>query len=318
MLTFCTIITHSHLAYATVLYNSLLRFNSNIDFNIFIADRDSIESIDTPANLKYYGCQHLCVNHIANKIKDKYRNEFIDEFRWSMKPVFIKYLLVEKKYDKVIFIDPDTYFFNDYNFLFDDLDKYDVLLTPHWRGPDPYIVPKNFHFSLTQGIFNGGFVGANVNGTHAMDWWAMVCEYACEKNSMKGLYVDQKYLDLLPIYFDNIGIMKHRGCNVAFWNLNDCKREKQPDETVLIDGKYPIIFIHFSYGTINAILKGLDPYLFPYLQEYADALNKHDFKLDIISSHREIITKRSTTRESIIASLKHKVKKVIGYSDERK
>jgi hypothetical protein len=50
------------------------------------------------------------------------------------------------------------------------------------------------------------------------------------KDPSHGQFVDQTHLNLLPIYFDHVKILKHRGCNVANWKQVECRREKKTDQ----------------------------------------------------------------------------------------
>ena len=77
----------------------------------------------------------------------------------------------------------------------------------------------------------------------------------------------QAQLDILPVLFETVKIVRHRGCNLASWNVNECKRELI-NGNLLINGEYPIIFIHFSQILANEILRGHDPLLSPYLINY--------------------------------------------------
>jgi hypothetical protein len=305
--TFCTIITYNYIPYALTLFNSISKYNTNIELNVFIADRERLNDINTIDNINMYSCEHLCMEGIGSQLHSKYEQQSIDNFRWSMKPVFINYLILKKKYKKVLYVDPDIYFFNNYHFLFDELNNYDIILSPHWRSSDPHADSNNFHINFSDGFFNGGFIGVNVNGVKAMDWWAMVCYYACEKDISKGLYDDQGYLNLLQIYFDNIGIIRHMGCNVANWNMYECKRTLRGDGTVLINDEYPIVFVHFTSSTIRDILIGIDSHLYPHLDEYTQELLKHNPKLNIIAEYRNRV-KRKHENNNIISFVKNKIR----------
>jgi hypothetical protein len=305
--TFCTIITNDYLPYTQVLHNSITRFNHGIELNVLIVDKYTVDDVEISKNINIYGSGIVCDEGIGYRIKNKYKNESLDKFRWTMKPIFINYLMNEHGYEKVIYIDPDVYFLSDYNFLFKELDVYSVILTPHWRNSNPYLDSGNFHTNLTDGLFNAGFIGVSKGGGDAMDWWAKVCHYACEKDIMNGLYDDQGYLNLLPIYFDNIGIIKHMGCNVANWNMLICKRESQIDGTVLINGEYPIVFVHFTSSTIRDILKGIDSHLYPYLTKYAQELLKYNPKHDIIAEYQNRAQRKHKMNNNIIAIVKNKI-----------
>ena len=85
------------------------------------------------------------------------------------------------------------------------------------------------------------------------------------------MFVDQKYLDILPSRFQGVRQLWHKGCNVANWNMVDCRRV-QVDDQILINGVEPIVFIHFTKSTIRGILNGDDALLLPYLNSYEDKL----------------------------------------------
>ena len=99
-----------------------------------------------------------------------------------------------------------------------------------------------------------------------MEWWERVCQYRCEKNESEGFYVDQRYLDLLPIHFENVHVIDHKGCNVAEWSLEHLPRVIMPDGVYICN--QPLIFIHFTQITIDRIEKGFDPMLAPCLERY--------------------------------------------------
>ncbi len=220
-----------------------------------------------------------------------------------MKPVLINYLLKEKLFEKVIYADCDIHFFDDYQFLLDELDVNNVLITPHWRSSDPHIDNTNFSILYTSGIYNGGFIGVNKYGTDVMDWWAKACEFVCIKDESKGMFVDQVHLNLLPVYFDKISILKHRGCNVANWNMVECGRSLAMDKkTVMIAAQYPVVFIHFTKSTIDGILGGADGLLLPHLQQYYASINAYssDFgfpELHIVPPEQQVACNKNTTTQ---------------------
>ena len=88
----------------------------------------------------------------------------------------------------------------------------------------------------------------------------------------RGLFVDQAYLDLLPIYFESVKILRHRGCNVANWNQIECQREENQPGVITING-FPLVFIHFTASTIRGIEAGDDPLLRDHLARYRAALD---------------------------------------------
>jgi len=295
---FCTIITADYLPYVFVLNESLLQFNESIRLNVLISDKpeNAFDASNPFDNIRFYFAENVCREGIGKKIKEKYQETSMDCFRWSVKPVFMRHLLEEGGYEKVIYIDSDIYFYNDYHFLFDELDQSNILLTPHWCSSDPRAEFYNFINLYTAGLYNAGFVGVNRHAGDALDWWAGACEFICVKDPSKGQFNDQAHLNILPVYFDKVKVLKHRGCNVAGWNRIECRRVKGADNNVWINGDTPIIFIHYSPCTIQLILMGEDAALEAYFQNYYDRLREYGVEIRVPKNPRKPVLKRMVNR----------------------
>lgn len=258
MFHFCTISSRSHEYKVKVLADGLAELG--FEFNLHVLWTNQIASTDIKAEIKNYQLSDLKAD-IALKIIKKYKE---DQLRWSLKPVFLTHLT--EIFDRVIYIDNDIFFYNDYRFLFDLLNDHNVLLTPHHYLDDPNKHQNWLEATHRVGLFNAGYVGANNQASMLLNWWAQCCLYRCEKNYWRGLYDDQKYLDQFPIKDERVKILTHKGCNVASWNTELCPRHES-DGQVLIDGKFPIIFIHFNHYTLTQIPYN-DQKLLPYFQDY--------------------------------------------------
>lgn len=270
---YSTIITADFLHYALALRYSLARFKPEVALNVLIADEhfDATELDGVFEGIRLLSLQDLCADGAGKCIFEKYFKSNMDCFRWSMKPVVLNHLL-SSGYDQTFFLDPDLFFFADFSFLEHHLRDRAVLLTPHWRASEPRCDESNFAILQTSGLFNAGFVGVTAAGRSAMDWWTALCLYRCEKQPDQGLFVDQAYLDMMPIYFEDVAIERHRGCNVANWNQVECPRIVRPDGTVGIRGGWDVVFIHFTQSTIKGIESGEDARLRPFLTEYLASL----------------------------------------------
>ncbi len=308
----CTIITGNYGGYALALHDSILKFNKNQHFAVFVS-KDVLNSnilniIKSRANFSVYEFSDLNSTELALQLKDKYCESYHDAYRWGMKPIFINFLL--NKYDHVIYVDSDIFFFNDYSFLFEELKKSSVLLSPHWRCSNPKIDLQNFKLNFLDGIYNGGFVGASKEGISAMNYWAELCLFNCEVNRGQGFFVDQKYLDILASRFRNVNNIRHKGCNVANWNQVDCKRILHQENEVVINNKYPIIFIHFTTSFLRGVLLGSDKVLMPYLEKYRDTLFKYTGNdiIKIFFNKEEDLKKKRLSKKHF--SIKGFVKKV--------
>jgi hypothetical protein len=272
---FATITTADYFHYVKTLYESIQQFDDTKEVHVLVVDADVKKGEMLAENLFLHDLSELKNTPYATDSIAKY-TPTKDNLRWALKPVFTSFMLREIC-DKVVLLDNDIYFFHPYEFLFEDLDKHRVLLTPHWRCKNPHEDEWVFTNNFTDGVFNAGFFAADETALEIIDWWSMVCNYKCEKKYEKGFWDDQKYLDLLPSRFEGVGIVRHQGCNVASWNKRDSIRVKVGEE-VLINGKYPIVFVHFTLDTmsdINRHIYGGDPLMKPYLEKYEAALTRN-------------------------------------------
>ncbi len=278
MNTFCTIITADYYPYSVALYKSLREYSQNVTLHVLVSDNKAIDDhLPLYSGIHLVKTQELAEDISITEIYNKYAHINMDFFRWAAKPLFILHLL-NKGYNKVIFLDCDIFFFNDFSFLFAELNSAGVLLTPHWHTKDPLINESSFKLLFTSGIFNAGFIGASPKGTDALQWWANACHFKMGEVPSMGIHDDQKYLDAMPVLFETVKILRHKGCNISSWNVEECKRELQ-NGILLINGEYPIIFIHFSQILAKEILRGHDPLLLPHLTKYKSVFEEDGVEL---------------------------------------
>lgn len=267
---FCTITTADHLFKTLALYDSLTALSSDAYLHVLCVDE---LTGDLPTgNISFYKPKELAHLPSTGTILNKY-SASKDKLRWSLKPVFLHFLL-EKTVDKVLYVDNDIYFYGDYTFLFDLLDNYDFLLTPHNYPRDPNKDQNWLEANFRVGLYNAGFVGVNKGAVKDLEWWAGCCAYRCEKNALRGMFDDQKYLDLIPVMNEKACIVRHKGCNVAEWNKAVISRSEENGRLIL-GGKYPLIFIHFNGTTVRAIERGEEPLLRKYFDLYIANLKKY-------------------------------------------
>lgn len=284
MNTFCTIITADYLPFAKVLHASILKNEPGTTLQVLVVEKNDFNS---SPNFILHSIDTVLTSPVAKGIYKKYAHTN-QNFRSALKPVFINYLL-QNGFDKVIYADGDLYFVNNFDFLFGELDTNNILLTPHWANINPLENEGSFKDVMRGGLYNAGFIGVNKKGSEAINWWAEMCHYKTEENTELGLFYDQKYLDILPVQFDGIKIIKHQGCNLASWNVETCKREIV-DGKLLINGKFEPVFIHFAKETIANILNRNDKLLMPYLEKYIQALKKEGF--DLVNKYAELDFKK--------------------------
>jgi len=170
----------------------------------------------------------------------------IIEFSTSLKPFIALQLLAQ--YEKVIFLDPDTAVFSSLEPILEDLNKDPVVLTPHYRKPQPDTDTESDLAMMRFGSLNLGFfaVRKSAESEEFLSWWSRRCIDFSFMESQFGLSTDQKWVSIAPCFFDFLRISFNSGYNAAPWNTF----ERQI--TLLKDGKYflgdgsLLVFFHFS------------------------------------------------------------------------
>ena len=264
---YCTVVTPDHIDKSIALHRSL-RLHDDAAAT-FVLVTGPCPSINEPGLTTHSLEMLAAADPIIQAIVAKYAT-MADELRWSLKSAYLRRLILDDSHP-VIYLDCDICFFGSPEPLWHALDGGAVLLTPHWRLRDPDVSIHNFRLNYLDGLFNAGCVGATRGGVSALEWWARACLSACENAREKGLFNDQRYLDLLPVYFDDVVISRHRGCNVADWNRHLVRQ--RTDEGIFVDG-WPLVFVHFTRNTIAAITSGRDPVLVECLSEYTALLDR--------------------------------------------
>lgn len=261
----CTISTLSHRFKTRALFSSLKEYT----YADFFALYTDIPQMHEPDALYCAISFDQLITNETSRLK-KYSK---DKKRWASKPFLLLHLL-NHGYDAVIYVDNDIYFYNSPDFLFEQLKKRSVLLTPHYYPADPTNNQIWLEANFRVGLYNAGFIGVSQKGKEAMQWWGNCCLYNVKKAYSRGLFDDQKYLDLMPVLFDDVEILKHRGCNVAGWNIETSVRSLNHKGELMLNNTWPLIFIHFNYYTIQQIVSGKDSLLIPYWEEYLSVLCK--------------------------------------------
>lgn len=144
----------------------------------------------------------------------------------AVKGPFIE-MATKRDFDAVIYLDPDTCLFNPLTPILELLETNDIVLTPHLLNPEEErtAIIDNEICPLWAGIYNLGFVAIRTTGEGARfaSWWAQRLRDFCHDDPAKGLFVDQKWCDHVPVFFDKVHILKDPGYNTASWNVSQRK-----------------------------------------------------------------------------------------------
>ena len=169
----------------------------------------------------------------------------------AVKGIILCKLLSEHSCD-VVYLDPDIAIFSPLIEVTQRLPLCNVMLTPHQLSPDleKTAIVDNEIGSLKYGIYNLGFIAVSntSEGRRFASWWRDRLLDFCFDDVPNGLFTDQRWCDHVPSFFDCVEIIKHRGYNVASWNIS--QREITFDsEGNLLAGGQQIRFFHFTKVT---------------------------------------------------------------------
>lgn len=152
-------------------------------------------------------------------------------------------------YDVVVYLDPDTCLFDRLEPVLEALEVSDIALTPHQLEPDVVhqAIIDNEVTSLKTGIYNLGFVALRTTGEgrRMARWWNDRLLSFCYDDIPNGLFVDQRWCDHVPSFFERVAILRDPGLNVASWNLSHRKVTVDHQGRVLVNGA-PLRFWHFT------------------------------------------------------------------------
>lgn len=248
-----TICTRNYIGLAKILEKSIKRHYIDSDFLIFVAD--TLEGVDEREGLVDISGLELYEAALFQSMAYKYT---LTEFCTAVKPAVIEYAFNILKYDKVLYFDPDILVFNSLQCVFEELDYYDALLTPHILTFPMSRESKGIENGLLKsGIFNLGFLGVKNTETvqKMLIWWKDNLVDKCFVSKENAEFTDQKWMDFLPLYFRNGGlrIVDSYGWNLAPWNFHE--REVIDEQgTLYVKNRVVdcgedmdlLIFVHYS------------------------------------------------------------------------
>lgn len=170
----------------------------------------------------------------------------IMELNTAVKPFALSHLFNDRNYDTLLYLDPDIHIYRPLSEVYEALKSASIILTPHMRAPFFDDASPNEAAILRSGTYNLGFIGLkkNKSSKRLLDWWTSKLYRDCIVDIPNGLFVDQKWIDLVPGFFPDHQIIYSPAYNIAYWNLHE-REITHSNSTWCADGE-PIAFFHFS------------------------------------------------------------------------
>ena len=172
-------------------------------------------------------------------------------------------LLKRDDCEAVFYFDPDIAVFSRLDALTARFDSASILLTPHQTAPEQSLeaIIDNEVCSLKHGVYNLGFLGVKKShgGLAFASWWKRRLELLCYSDIPNGIFTDQRWVDLAPGFFDDVGIVREPVYNVSTWNLTHRNVEGDVQDGLFVNGQ-ALGFYHFSGFDSGAQLTMLNKY----------------------------------------------------------
>ncbi|MFC6645654.1 group 1 glycosyl transferase [Granulicella cerasi] len=244
----CTIVSPNYLAYARTLGASYLRAHPGHRFFVLIVANltDATPFLGgsfEPVMLHEIGVADLRAEAMKYDIL---------ELNTNVKPAFMLHLLAKHQLDTLVYLDPDIYVYAPLEPVFEVLDAgASAVLTPHmttpvWDGKAP-----GEQDLLVNGTYNLGFiaVSSSEESRKLLQWWDVRCLEAGYSEGRSGLFVDQKWINMVPGLFADVHISRNAGLNMAYWNIHERGIQTTAEGYMVENANtapVPLRFFHFS------------------------------------------------------------------------
>ena len=236
-----TIVAKNYLHYAINLMSSVAEFVPESRRVVALCDRPDGLDVDA-LPFEVIELESIEIPHL-DRLLYQYT---ILELNTAIKPFVFAHLFRQGGCDKVIYFDPDIQLFSEGGPLLEQLEHSEIVLTPHLSDfLDDDRHPSDLSI-LQSGTYNLGFIALKRSAAteKLLGWWEKKLLRDCVVDIPRGLFTDQKWIDLVPGIFERTSIVRHPGWNVAYWNLKH-RHVEERDGRFLVNGQQ-LFFFHFS------------------------------------------------------------------------
>ncbi|CAM2879139.1 hypothetical protein PASE110613_05585 [Paenibacillus sediminis] len=242
----CSVAGGNHLSMAKALAKSVKVHSNHCKFVLCLVEEEiHPDALNFPYFDHVVRAKDLNVPNFY-KFVSKYN---LYEAACALKPYLLLYAIEVFRSEKnYLYLDSDLYVYSPLDRLEEQLSKHSILLTPHRLEPQDILNSIDEEIvNLKDGVYQAGFLGLRKTEESIMflKWWAERSYDFCYADPDEGLFLDQKWLDLVPCFFDGVHILQDPGYNMASWNLSQRKLTRNETNQYMVNGK-PLVFFHFS------------------------------------------------------------------------
>jgi hypothetical protein len=245
-LCFFTIVARNFLAEAIILADSLREHHPEAQFAVYILD--DVDGSFAP-QAAAHGFSVVQASDLAIENYEHFVFQYtVTEASTGVKPFVMRYLL-DSGAERLVYLDPDMLCCRPFTEVLAALENASIVLTPHSLSP---IMDNSFPddaMFLSSGVYNLGFIAvrADENARKMLLWWSERLEQWCFDMQEAGLFVDQKWADLIPAFFDGVCILRSPAYNIAYWNFHERVLQRRDDgHLYVLPSGEPVALLHFS------------------------------------------------------------------------
>ena len=238
----CTIIASNYWAHARVLARSVHQHHPGAELTVLVIDLDPLtERAAEREPFDVVGPDALGIDR--RELMRMAGIYDVLELSTAIKPWLLRWLLASDP-EPVIYLDPDIELFAPIDAVAGHARECGIVLTPHTIAPLPLDEYGPNELTILQsGTYNLGFIAVSDQAEAFLDWWAERLKRDCLISKEEGLFVDQRWIDLVPNYFDPY-VLREPGWNVAYWNI-PARELARSAQGYTVNGD-PLRFFHYS------------------------------------------------------------------------
>lgn len=248
MLYLTTYFDKNYLSRGLVLYNSLKKYNQEFELYILCLD-DFTHDYFLKNKNTYKEIKLLKLNEIEENdvhLKEAKSNRSKIEYYFTLSPCLPLYLLKKHQLPHICSLDADILFLDDPRKIFDQLNEYSVIVTPHKFSNEIKHLSKYGIYNVSFQIFKN-----NATGLTCLEDWKKDCLNWCgdEYDEINDRFADQKYLDKWNTKYPHEVLSLNDNCSgLAPWNVNNYLITKKKEH--FLSNNENILFYHFHHFKI--------------------------------------------------------------------
>lgn len=239
MLHFCTYFDQHYLSRGLALYLSLKEHCLPFHLWVLCMDRISYEVL-TQRSLP--GLNPILLTDFEKEdegLTEAKQSRNRIEYYFTCTPSLPLYIFRHQpEISMITYLDADLFFFDTPAPLFDEIADNSIAVIGHRYA-------RRLNRRSKYGTYNVGWISfrRDEQGLACLNWWREKCLEWCYDRFENGRFADQKYLDAWPSLFDKLVVLKHKGANLAPWNIGNYQI-RYCGTKVWVD-EQPLVFFHF-------------------------------------------------------------------------